>query len=164
MMNTKEFILKKLENWNIDDLKKLVSAAEANAKHMTKQEYVHDITSMLLHDLNAPTGNLGYDYLRSAIEYLLLSGDPHPSMTQVLYPTVAKKHASTASRVERAIRHEIECIYDRSTLETQKMIQSIASADPQKGKATNTEFIYGMADHIQCRYLTGMTFDSDKED
>ena len=35
------------------------------------------------------------------------------AVTKVLYPTVAKKHKTTSSRVERAIRHAIEVAWSR---------------------------------------------------
>ena len=39
------------------------------------------------------------------------------SVTKVLYPSVAKLYGTTASRVERAIRHAIEVAWDRGDLE-----------------------------------------------
>ena len=35
------------------------------------------------------------------------------SITKVLYPDIAKKYNTTASRVERAIRHAIEVAWSR---------------------------------------------------
>ncbi len=35
------------------------------------------------------------------------------AITKVLYPTIAKMHQTTASRVERAIRHAIEVAWSR---------------------------------------------------
>ena len=35
------------------------------------------------------------------------------AVTKVLYPEVARKFGTTASRVERAIRHAIEVAWDR---------------------------------------------------
>mgnify|MGYP002508524654 CR=1 FL=1 len=35
------------------------------------------------------------------------------SVTKILYPTIAKKHQTTPSRVERAIRHAIEVAWSR---------------------------------------------------
>lgn len=40
------------------------------------------------------------------------------AVTKVLYPEVAKRFATTPSRVERAIRHAIEVAWDRGDLET----------------------------------------------
>ena len=40
------------------------------------------------------------------------------AITKVLYPTIAKMHQTTASRVERAIRHAIEVAWSRGKLDT----------------------------------------------
>lgn len=34
------------------------------------------------------------------------------SITKILYPTIAKNHQTTPSRVERAIRHAIEVAWE----------------------------------------------------
>lgn len=51
--------------------------------------------------------NLGFRYIYEAIEYCLKKGRM-PAVTKELYPQIAKKVGSTASRVERAIRHEVD--------------------------------------------------------
>lgn len=60
----------------------------------------------LLDRLNIPLDNLGYRYLISALE--IYTKDINTKIT-LIYSQVAKKHNSTASRVERAIRHSVEC-------------------------------------------------------
>lgn len=39
-------------------------------------------------------------------------------MTKRLYPEIAKRNMTTASRVERAIRHAIEVAWDRGDVDT----------------------------------------------
>ena len=55
----------------------------------------------------------GYQFLRDAI--LLTMNEPEyiNAVTKRLYPEIAKKNGTTASRVERAIRHAIEVAWDR---------------------------------------------------
>lgn len=53
------------------------------------------------------TGNYGFRYTYEAIEYCLKKGYV-PAITKEVYPYIAKKLGTTSSRVERAIRHEIE--------------------------------------------------------
>ena len=70
------------------------------------------------------------------------------SITKILYPTIAKRHQTTSSRVERAIRHAIEVAWDRGDLETlQKYFGYTVSVS--KGKPTNSEFIALIADKIR---------------
>lgn len=49
----------------------------------------------------------GFDYIASAIELCLEDSNHMHSITSSLYPSVARLHSTTASRVERSIRHAI---------------------------------------------------------
>ena len=62
----------------------------------------------IIHQIGVPAHIKGYHYLREAIILSIKNSDIINSVTKLLYPTVAKKHSTTASRVERAIRHAIE--------------------------------------------------------
>ncbi len=66
----------------------------------------------VIHQIGVPAHIKGYHYLREAIILTIKNNDSMNSVTKVLYPTVAKKHSTTASRVERAIRHAIEVAWD----------------------------------------------------
>ena len=90
----------------------------------------------------------GYQYLREAILIAVADMDVINAVTKVLYPEVAKRFNTTASRVERAIRHAIEVAWDRGDLETlQKYVGYTVSN--VKGKPTNSEFIAMIADRLQ---------------
>ena len=76
------------------------------------------------------------------------------AVTKVLYPEVAKRFATTPSRVERAIRHAIEVAWDRGDLETlQKYFGYTVSVS--KGKPTNSEFIAMIADRLTLEQKNG---------
>lgn len=72
----------------------------------TKGNLEADVTN-IIHEIGVPAHIKGYQYLRDAI--ILSVGDMEMlnSITKILYPTIAKKHQTTSSRVERAIRHAI---------------------------------------------------------
>jgi len=72
-------------------------------------------------------------------------------VTKVLYPTVAKMHQTTASRVERAIRHAIEVAWSRGKLDTLDELFGY-TVNGGKGKPTNSEFIALIADTIRLEY------------
>jgi len=57
--------------------------------------------------LCVPTSLVGRDYLETAVELMLIDPDIKKSITKRLYPTIALKHNTTTTRVERAIRHAI---------------------------------------------------------
>ena len=56
---------------------------------------------------------MGYRYIKSAVRMAIEDPTMLDGITKRLYPEVAKRHKSTASRVERAIRHAIHTIWQR---------------------------------------------------
>lgn len=73
------------------------------------------------------------------------------SITKQLYPTIAKMHNTTPSRVERAIRHAIEVAWNRGKMDTINELFGY-SIQAGKGKPTNSEFIALIADKIRLEY------------
>ena len=67
----------------------------------------------IIHEVGVPAHIKGYQYLREAIIIAVNDMDVINAVTKVLYPEVAKRYGTTASRVERAIRHAIEVAWDR---------------------------------------------------
>ena len=104
----------------------------------------------VLIEIGVPCHIKGHDYLVSAIEMAVHNPDCISAITKELYPSVAKKHNTTPSRVERAIRHAIECAMDRGDLENlmEYFGNTISSI---KGKPTNSEFIARIAQVIRLR-------------
>ena len=69
-------------------------------------------------------------------------------ITKQLYPEIAKAYNTTASRVERAIRHSIEVAWSRGKPEVMNEIFGY-TIHTGKGKPTNSEFIAMVADRIR---------------
>lgn len=70
------------------------------------------------------------------------------SITKQLYPTIAKEHSTTPSRVERAIRHAIEVAWGRGKTDTIDALFGYFT-NTGKCKPTNSEFIALIADKIR---------------
>ena len=102
----------------------------------------------IIHDVGVPAHIKGYQYLREAILIAVKDMDVINAVTKVLYPEVAKRFNTTASRVERAIRHAIEVAWDRGDLETLQKYFGY-TVNSTKGKPTNSEFIAMIADRLQ---------------
>ena len=102
----------------------------------------------IIHDVGVPAHIKGYQYLREAIIIAVKDMDVINAVTKVLYPEVAKRFGTTASRVERAIRHAIEVAWDRGDLETLQKYFGYTVSNA-KGKPTNSEFIAMIADRLQ---------------
>lgn len=109
-----------------------------------------DVTDMI-HEIGVPAHIKGYQYLREAIMMSVEDAEMLGSITKVLYPTIAKKYQTTASRVERAIRHAIEVAWSRGRMETLDAMFGY-TINTGKGKPTNSEFIALIADKIRLRY------------
>lgn len=105
----------------------------------------------MIHEIGIPAHIKGYHYLRDAIMMAVEDMDVLNAITKVLYPTVAKKHQTTASRVERAIRHAIEVAWSRGKLDTLDELFGYTVSNG-KGKPTNSEFIALIADTIRLEY------------
>lgn len=90
----------------------------------------------------------GYDFLKSALAYCLENPDISQEVTKKLYPAVAKECGSTGSRVERAIRHSIEVMFD--TVHPDEWEEELWGAVPaNKGKPTNSQFIAVIAERLR---------------
>ncbi len=89
----------------------------------------------------------GYQYLRMAVKLAINQPDIVNSITKKLYPTVAEYFDTTASKVERAIRHAIEVAWSRGKIENINAIFGIKIYS--KGdKPTNGELIALVADKM----------------
>ena len=109
-----------------------------------------DVTDMI-HEIGVPAHIKGYQYLRDAIIMSVKDMDMLNSITKILYPTIAKMHQTTPSRVERAIRHAIEVAWSRGKMDTIDELFGYTVSNG-KGKPTNSEFIALIADRIRLEY------------
>ena len=108
----------------------------------------------IIHEIGVPAHIKGYQYLREAIRLAVEDMEVINAVTKVLYPAVAKRFGTTASRVERAIRHAIEVAWDRGDLETLQKYFGYTVSNA-KGKPTNSEFIAMIADRISLGMKNG---------
>lgn len=106
------------------------------------------IVTDFIHELGVPAHIKGYQYIRSAIMMVVDNMDLLNFITKQLYPDIAKAYNTTASRVERAIRHSIEVAWSRGKPETMNNIFGY-TIHTGKGKPTNSEFIAMVADRIR---------------
>lgn len=110
----------------------------------------NDVTN-IIHEIGVPAHIKGYQYLRDAIIMSVNDDEMLSSITKILYPTIAKRHKTTASRVERAIRHAIEVAWSRGKMDTIDELFGYTVCNG-KGKPTNSEFVALIADKIRLEY------------
>ncbi|WP_244835369.1 sporulation transcription factor Spo0A [Clostridium sp. BJN0001] len=104
----------------------------------------------IIHEVGVPAHIKGYIYLREAITMVVNDMDLLSAVTKELYPSIAKKYNTTASRVERAIRHAIEVAWGRGQIEAINRLFGY-TVHNDKGKPTNSEFIAIIADKLRLK-------------
>lgn len=102
----------------------------------------------IIHQIGVPAHIKGYQYLRDAILLAISDEQIINAVTKRLYPAVAKKHATTSSRVERAIRHAIEVAWDRGDVDVLNTYFGYTIHN-ERGKPTNSEFIAMISDKFR---------------
>ena len=107
----------------------------------------------IIHQIGVPAHIKGYHYLREAIILSVKNSDIVNSITKLLYPTVAKNYNTTASRVERAIRHAIEVAWDRGDIDVLNSYFGYTIQN-DRGKPTNSEFIAMISDKLRLKLKT----------
>ncbi len=108
--------------------------------------------SSYLHMFGIPANIKGYLYLRDSIRMVVDDTKLLGAITKILYPEIAIMHNTTASRVERAIRHAIEVAWRRGNVDSLNEFFGY-SIDSDRGKPTNSEFIALVADNIRLKYV-----------
>ena len=126
----------------------LKAAGSPVRPHLVSQDSDELTVTEILHQVGVPAHIKGYQFLRDAI---LLAVEDHEyinAVTKRLYPEIAKRNGTTASRVERAIRHAIEVAWDRGDVDTLNSYFGY-TIHSLRGKPTNSEFIAMIADKIR---------------
>lgn len=131
-----------------DELSK--AASQANKEKHKERNLEADVTN-IIHEIGVPAHIKGYQYLRDAIMMSVDDGEMLNSITKLLYPSIAKRHKTTPSRVERAIRHAIEVAWSRGKMDTIDELFGYTVSNG-KGKPTNSEFVALIADKIRLEY------------
>ncbi len=89
----------------------------------------------------------GYQYLREGIKMAIENPAVINSVTKELYPAIAQKFSTTASKVERAIRHAIEVAWNRGRVDAINAIFGVRVYIGSE-RPTNSEFIALVADKL----------------
>lgn len=103
--------------------------------------------SKIFINVGIPAHIKGYNFLREGVMMAVQDPSIINNITKKLYPSIGEKYQTTASKVERAIRHAIEVAWNRGRIES---INSILGVRAYIGaeKPTNGEFIALVADKM----------------
>lgn len=133
------------------EVSEVPKAKETNQTKTLSEKNIEADVTKIIHEIGVPAHIKGYQYLRDAIVMSVKDMDMLNSITKILYPTIAKKYQTTASRVERAIRHAIEVAWSRGKMDTIDELFGY-TINNGKGKPTNSEFIALITDRIRLAY------------
>lgn len=163
-MNGMELKMKQNKNMSaleekVDTLLRYCTAESEQAR----QHYHGDLQAMLaascqstvegsidraLADLGVPDHLLGYRYLQCAISMAIAEPDAVYCITSLVYPAVARRYGTTAQLVERAIRHAVECGWNRCATAMRDQYFG-GKIKPGRLKPTNAEYIARLANIIR---------------
>lgn len=152
-----------LKPFDLDNLADQIRQVQGNTitnqpkrvkKAVNKEDKKKDLEASItniIHEIGVPAHIKGYMYLREAITMVYNDIELLGSITKVLYPDIAKKYRTTASRVERAIRHAIEVAWSRGNIESISALFGY-TVSISKAKPTNSEFIAMVADRLRLEH------------
>lgn len=89
----------------------------------------------------------GYQYLREGIKMTIENPAIISNVTKELYPSIGEKFSTSASKVERAIRHAIEVAWNRGRVDAINAIFGVRVYIGSE-RPTNSEFIALVADKL----------------
>ena len=147
-LGTSYFMLKPI---SLDVLTKRVNDLfagddELGSKINFDRDIEEKITNIFI-TVGIPAHIKGYQFLREAIKLSMENPDIINSITKKLYPSIAEKFETSASKVERAIRHAIEVAWNRGKIENINNVFGLTVYSNNE-KPTNGEFIALVADKM----------------
>lgn len=126
---------------------RVIESMNVKRKVLTSSKNIDNEICELLHNLGIPSHIRGYKYIRDGIS-MLYNTTSLSMVTKDIYPAIARKYETTASRVERAIRHAIEVSCIRGDISLMEDLFGF-SVSSEKSKPTNSEFLSTIADKIK---------------
>ena len=123
------------------------AVAKQVQKSNIKNKQLEEKISNIFITVGIPAHIKGYQFLREAIKLAIEKPDIINSITKELYPSIAEHFQTSASKVERAIRHAIEVAWNRGKIENINSVFGI-KVYTNNEKPTNGEFIALVADKM----------------
>lgn len=125
----------------------LLNNSPTNAVVSKPNNHIEEKITNIFITVGIPAHIKGYQFLREAIKLAIANPEIINSITKKLYPTIALKYDTSASKVERAIRHAIEVAWNRGKIENINNLFGIKVYSSNE-KPTNGEFIALVADKM----------------
>jgi len=143
------FLVKPFEGRMAAD--RFIDSKDDGIVNVSRKTLDEDISDIFM-SIGIPPHIKGYGYLREGIKMAVKKPSIINRVTKELYPKIGEKFETSASKVERAIRHAIEVAWNKGRIEA---INSVFGSRVYIGteKPTNSEFIALVADKLILKYL-----------
>lgn len=128
----------------LEDRKERVESNQNPVRHKISLE---EKISKIFINVGIPPHIKGYSFLREGVKMAVEDPDVINNITKKLYPSIGEKYNTTASKVERAIRHAIEVAWNRGRIDSINNILGVRAFLGSE-KPTNGEFIALVADKM----------------
>ncbi len=136
-----------LKPCNVSVLRSRVMETIGGTIKITKNKQLEEKITNIFITVGIPAHIKGYQFLREAIKLAIANPEIINSITKKLYPSIAERFDTSASKVERAIRHAIEVAWNRGKIENINQLFGI-TVYTNNEKPTNGEFIALVADKM----------------
>ncbi len=130
-----------------NNLQRLVNGYSYSGQKSARVKALETKITNIFITVGIPAHIKGYQFLREAIKMAIEQPTIINSITKKLYPSIAEKFETSASKVERAIRHAIEVAWNRGKIENINAIFGVKVYSNNE-KPTNGEFIALVADKM----------------
>lgn len=127
--------------------KKIESTISTTISKSPKNRQLEEKITNIFITVGIPAHIKGYQFLREAIKMAIDNPEIINSITKKLYPSIAERFETSASKVERAIRHAIEVAWNRGKIENINALFGVRVYSNNE-KPTNGEFIALVADKM----------------
>ena len=119
----------------------------SNSSNNFHQVSLEEKISKIFINVGIPPHIKGYSFLREGVKMAVDDPEIINNITKKLYPSIGEKYNTTASKVERAIRHAIEVAWNRGRIDSINNILGVRAYIGAE-KPTNGEFIALVADKM----------------
>lgn len=129
------------------DANKINDTISKTIVKMPRNKQLEEKITNIFITVGIPAHIKGYQFLREAIKMAIDNPEIINSITKKLYPSIAERFETSASKVERAIRHAIEVAWNRGKIENINALFGVRVYSNNE-KPTNGEFIALVADKM----------------
>ena len=131
----------------IKQISNFTATTQVTEPRKIKNKSLEEKITNIFITVGIPAHIKGYQFLREAIKMAIDNPEIINSITKKLYPSIAERFDTSASKVERAIRHAIEVAWNRGKIENINTLFGIRVYSNNE-KPTNGEFIALVADKM----------------